>query len=122
MHIMRAACRRPIMPIAHAGGETVGVGEIDSEAPPGPEMWSMDGIVYDDVPPVQTPLFCAFRLLAGLSDDALGILDNLVRADRALDRILGFLVSAEGRFKREKSGEQAHGRHYSGEHQAVPPE
>ena len=66
-------------------GETVGVSEIDPESPAGPEVGSIYGVANDDVPPVQAPLLGAFRLLSGLSDDALGILDDLVRADRTLD-------------------------------------
>jgi len=102
--------------------ETVGVGEIYSESSAGPEVRSMDGIIDDDVPPVQTPLLGSFRLLAGLTNDAFGILDDLVGADRAIDRLLGLLVMTEGRLECEKSGEYGQASHYDGKHQAEPSE
>ena len=66
--------------------EAIGISKIYAESSAGPEVGSINGVVDDYVPPVQTPLLGAFRLLAGLSDDACDILDDLMRTDRALDR------------------------------------
>jgi hypothetical protein len=45
----------------------------------------MERIVDNHVPPVETPLLGSLRLLPGLPNDTLEVLDDLVRADRKLD-------------------------------------
>ena len=87
MRVMRAARRRTRIAGISCAGEAVSIGEIYSESPAGPEVGPIERVVDDDVPPVQPPLFGSFSLLPGLPDNALGILDDLVRADRALGQI-----------------------------------
>src|SRR4051812_36691353 len=116
MRIMRAAGCRKLVATIVGTGETVGLRKIDPEASAGPEIGSVDGVVDDDVPPIETPQYGALRLLlAGLSDDALGILDDLVRTDRAVYRILGFLDIDEGGLECEKCCECDHGHDHGGE-------
>ena len=103
-------------------GETVFLGDIQSEPSAGPEVGTMDGILNDCVPPPLTPLLGSFSLLPGLPDGAHGILDDLVCADRALPRVLGLVVFAKDGLKRQESGEYGQAHCHGRKHQAEPSE
>ena len=98
--------------------EAVGITEIDPKSPTGPEVGPMDGIVDDDVPPVQAPLFGSFILLPGLPYNALGVLDYLVCTDCARGHffgvIVGVIVLDEAVLDRKEDGEDAHRRQHGG--------
>ena len=66
-------------------GEAILISDIQAKSPAGPEAWPMKRIVDNHVPPVETPLLGSLRLLPGLPNDTLEVLDNLARADRTLD-------------------------------------
>ena len=77
--------RRRIVP--RRAGKSIGIGEIYAKSPTCPEVGPMERVVDYHVPPVETPLLRSLSLLSGLAEDALHVLDNLVRADRTLARI-----------------------------------
>ena len=58
--------------------------QVQSEPASGPEIWTVDRIVDNHVPPIQAPSLRAFGLLLPLADRARNVVGNLPRADRAL--------------------------------------
>ena len=87
--------------------EAVRVGEIQPEASPGPEVRTVDRILDDDIPPLQSPCLGTLGLVARLADNASDIFDDLANAQRALRGVpLGYLRIGEGRLERVRSADE----------------
>src|SRR5260370_26195444 len=74
-------------------------------------MWTVDRIVDNNVPPIQAPCLCAFRLLSRPAEDARDIVDDLPRAERALGAGARLAVLSEGsldRVGRNKNHQPGH--------------
>ena len=72
--------------------EAVRVSEIQPKPAPGPEVRPVDRILYDDIPPLQSPYLGALGLVTGLANDAGDILNDLANAQRAVRGVsLGYL-------------------------------
>src|SRR5260370_37009950 len=74
-------------------------------------MWTVDRIVDNNVPPIQAPCLCAFRLLSRPAEDARDIVDDLPRAERALGAGARLAALSEGsldRVGRNKNHQPGH--------------
>src|SRR5262245_44920254 len=85
MSIVRTSQRRTSMIVV--AREPVLFREIQAESTPGPEVGTEYGVIDNDLPPIQPPLFGAFRLVLGLLDDAPDVLDDLLRPGQPLLRV-----------------------------------